>query len=171
MERDAWPLEERYRIELFSESGVDADRLVDFWLEQGALSDREEAARRVGEAVHVAIDSDGTIVGVSTTYLAYNEQLRMDLWHQRGYVAEAHRVSSIGMQFAIRGIDHFEEAFTEGRDVRAGGILQVIENAGIKKYFNRGTEPPTDMTFIGENERGDHVRVHWFAGATAPATA
>jgi hypothetical protein len=27
---------------------------------------------------------------------------------------------------------------------------------------------PTDFTFIGENDRGDHVRVHYFPGAEAP---
>jgi hypothetical protein len=27
---------------------------------------------------------------------------------------------------------------------------------------------PTDFTFIVENQRGDHVRVHYFPGALAP---
>jgi hypothetical protein len=168
MERDAWPLEERYRIDLLAESGVDPGEVADFWVANGALR-LERARQRLGEVVHIARDEDGTIAGVSTTYLAPNAQLRMDMWYQRGFVAPAHRASSIGMQFAIRGIDHFEEAFTSGRDTRAAGIIQEIENEGIKRYFNRGSEPATDMTFIGENERGDHVRVHWFAGATVPA--
>jgi hypothetical protein len=28
---------------------------------------------------------------------------------------------------------------------------------------------PTDFWYIGGNERGDHVRVHYFPGALAPA--
>jgi hypothetical protein len=168
MERDTWPLEERYRIELMAGSNVEPDRVADFWVANGALR-LERARQRIGEVVHVAVDEDESIAGVSTTYLAPNAQLRMDMWFQRGFVAPAHRTSSIGMQFAIRGIDHFEELFVTGRDRRAPGIIQEIENEGIKRYFNRGTEPPTDMTFIGENQRGDHVRVHWFAGATVPS--
>ena len=167
MERDAWLLEARYRIEPMPGSAIDPERVIAFWVDNRAISEAK-ARERVGEVIHVAFDADGTIAGVSTTYLAHNRQLRMDLWHQRGFVAEPHRNSAIGMQFAIRGIDHFEDAFTSGRDTRAGGIIQEIENDGIKKYFNRGTEPATDMTFIGENGRGDHVRVHWFAGAEAP---
>jgi hypothetical protein len=27
---------------------------------------------------------------------------------------------------------------------------------------------PTDFLFIGENSRGDHVRVHYFPGVAAP---
>ncbi len=168
MERDSGPLEERYRIELLADSDVDPQRIVDFWVGNDALTP-EQARARVGEVVHVAFDSEGAVAGVSTTFLKRNEQLRLDMWHQRGFVAEAHRHSAIGMQFAIRGIDHFEDAFTSGRDTRAPGIIQEIENDGIKRFFNRGHEPPTDMIFIGENQRGDHVRVHWFAGATVPA--
>ena len=92
----------------------------------------------------------------------------LDLWHQRGFVGPAHRKSNIGMQFALRGIEHFEREFVARRDVRAPGMIQEIENEGIKRYFNLGTQPPTYMTFIGENERGDHVRVVFFAGAKAP---
>lgn len=168
MERDAWPLEERYRMELMADSGLDPERVVEFWVGNGALPE-DQARERLAEVVHVAIDSDGTLAGVSTTYLERNAQLRLQMWHQRGFVGEPHRHSAIGMQFAIRGIDHFEDGFTSGRDTRAPGIIQEIENPGIKRYFNRGTEPATDMTFIGENERGDHVRVHWFAGAIVPA--
>ncbi len=30
---------------------------------------------------------------------------------------------------------------------------------------------PADFTFIGENAKGDHVRVHYFPGAHVPAGA
>jgi hypothetical protein len=33
---------------------------------------------------------------------------------------------------------------------------------------NKALWLPADFTFIGENELGAHVRVHWFPGARVP---
>jgi len=48
---------------------------------------------------------------------------------------------------------------------RAPGILFELENEGMRAYFNKALWLPADFTFIGENELGDHLRVHWFPGA------
>ena len=38
----------------------------------------------------------------------------------------------------------------------------------VKRHFDDALWLPTDFTSIGENQRGDHVRVHYFPGALAP---
>jgi hypothetical protein len=38
----------------------------------------------------------------------------------------------------------------------------------LKRHFDDALWLPTDFTFIGENQRGDYVRVHYFPGALAP---
>jgi hypothetical protein len=38
----------------------------------------------------------------------------------------------------------------------------------MRMYYNRAVWLPAEFTFISENERGDHVRIHYFAGARAP---
>jgi hypothetical protein len=61
-----------------------------------------------------------------------------------------------------------EEQFVSGRDTRAGGLLYEVENEGLKQYFDDALWLPTDFLFLGENEHGAHVRVHYFPGALAP---
>ena len=168
MRAEDWPLDERYSIELLAKSdrAGEAD-VIEFWSREGAV-DASEAIVRVREVLLVAIEVEEGVVGVSSVYLSHHERLQMPMWFQRGFVGERHRASSIGMRFAILGIEHLEREFTAGRDRRGGGVVQELENEGLKRYFNRGWEPPTNMVFIGENDQGDHVRVHWFPGAHAP---
>jgi hypothetical protein len=44
--------------------------------------------------------------------------------------------------------------------------IYEVENEGLKRHFDDAL--PTDFTFLGENQRGDHVRVHYLPGALAP---
>lgn len=168
MPSPGYELADGYRIELLSESSdVTEGDVISFWEREGALSG-SEAAARVREVLHVATDRKGNVAGVSTAYLQRNAQLRMELWHQRGFVSPEHRKANIGMLFAIIGQKQLQDRFVTGQDTRGQGLILEIENEGIKRYFNRGTEPSADSTFIGENEPGDHVRVHYFPGARAP---
>jgi hypothetical protein len=166
--QDVWDLEAGPRIVRFAgqdEVGVDA--IVELWVGEGVLS-IEEARRRVGELHMVAIEEDGAVAGVSSTFLALNAQLGVPMWHYRAFVGEAHRRTSTAARLAVRGREALEEDFLSGRDVRAPGILYEVENAALKALLPQARWLPTDFTFIGENARGDHVRVHWFPGAPAP---
>ena len=52
--------------------------------------------------------------------------------------------------------------------VVSSGCVPIYEvgNQGLKCHFDDAL--PTDFTFLGENQRGDHVRVHYFAGCARP---
>ena len=162
-----YPLEDRYRLVPFDEADVTPDDVLALWRREDVLP-ADEAAKRVHEVHLVATDRDDGVVGISSAYLQRNAQLRTDLWYYRAYVSEAHRMSSLAVLLAVRGREVLEERFTSGDDTRALGIAYEVENEGLKRYFNRALWLPTDFTFIGENEGGDHVRVHWFPGAEAP---
>jgi hypothetical protein len=164
-----YPLEDRYRILPFKEtSEIGAEDVIRFWEREGALPEPDEARRRVEEVELVAVVRDGSVVGVSTLYLARNAQLNMDLWHYRTFIAEAHRMSNLAAQLIFRNRDRLEDRFVSGADTRAGGMLFELEHEGLKAYFNKALWLPADFTFINENEFGDHVRVHYFPGATVP---
>jgi hypothetical protein len=165
---DTPPLEDRYRIVPMAEAGSSAaDDVLALWAREGAVPE-QEARRRVHEVHLVAIEESEGLVGVSSAYLKRNTQLRLDLWYYRAFVAQAHRQSRLAVQLALRGRDLLEGRFVSGEDTRAPGIIYEVENPGLKQYFNKALWLPTDFTFIGENERGDHVRVHYFPGAQAP---
>jgi len=162
-----WNLDQGPRIELFAEQdAVDANAGVDFWVREDALP-AQEASRRVEELHLVAVDDDGDVAGGTTTYLALKPQLRVAMWYYRAFIGAAHRRNVTGLRLALAGRDRLQEAFLAGGDTRGLGIVYEIENEGLKAWAE-AIWMPTQFTFIGENELGDHVRVHWFPGALAP---
>ena len=163
-----YPLEDRYRLEPFDQADVTPDDVLDLWRREAVLPEAE-AAKRVHEVHLVAIERDEGVVGISSAYLKRNQQLRTDLWYYRAYVSKDHRMSSLAVLLAVRGRELLEDRFISGEDTRGQGIAYEVENEGLKQYFNRALWLPTDFTFIGENDRGDHVRVHWFPEAQVPA--
>ncbi len=126
-----------------------------------------EAERRVREVLHVVTGPGDVPVGVSSAYLQHNEQLRLQLWYYRLFVAQAHRTSNVAAALALTGRDHLENLFVTGQDARGAGILYVMENEGLKHRFRDVHMLPANVTFIGQNARGDHVRVRYFRGARA----
>ncbi len=154
-------------IFVFSEQdAVDADAVVDFWLREDAMPD--EVARQRVEDLHVVAVEEGEVVAVTTTALAYHEQLRMPMWAYRGFVGAAHRLTAIGLRMAIMGRDDLERRFVADEDTRGAGIIYEVQVEGLRRAYPEARWPRLDFTYIGDNELGDHVRVHYFPGALAP---
>jgi hypothetical protein len=168
---ERYPLEDRYEILAFEGGRITAEQVIELWMREGAMATLDDAKQRVREVTLVAAERDGELAGVSTLYLQRNEQLRMNVWHYRTYVAASHRLSNIAAQLIFMNRDLAEQRFVRGEDARASGILFELENPGMREYFNKALWLPADFTFIGENELGAHVRVHYFPGATVPAPA
>jgi hypothetical protein len=105
---------------------------------------------------------------LSTVYLQRNDQLRLDLWHYRTFVAPDHRHGQLAIQLLWASRDHLKERYVSGEDTRGSGAIMEVENQGLRMYFNKAYWLYSDFTFIGENAKGDHVRVHYFPGAQVP---
>jgi hypothetical protein len=163
-----YSLGDRYRIEPLAQSEeVTPDDVLALWAVEGVVPE-EEARRRVHEVLMVAIERKAGLAGVSTVYLQRNAQLGMDLWHYRTYVAPPHRHGQLAIQLLWRTRDHLRERYQSGEDTRAAGAIMEVENEGLRMYFNKAYWLYSDFTFIGVNERGAHVRVHYFPGAKVP---
>ncbi len=163
-----YSLEDRYRIEPLSGSAaVTRDDVLALWEREGVVP-TGQAQGRVQQVRLVAITTEGELAGVSTLFLERSRQLRLDMWNYRTFVAEPHRMSNIAAQLIIRNRDELESAFTSGQDVRGRGVLFDLQNEGLKRHLNNAYWPPSDFTFIGDNPRGDHRRVHYFPGARVP---
>lgn len=160
-----FPLEPGYRVEELSKSNATADDVLSLWRREGALAE-DEARRRASEAFLVAVHDDDGVVGVATNYLQRNAQLRAELWYFRAYVARDHRRGNLAMQLILTHRDVLVDRWTSGEDRRGIGIVFEVEHEGMQRAFNRGVAPQSELTFIGENERGGHVRVRYFPGAT-----
>ncbi|MFN8150968.1 MAG: hypothetical protein U0R24_07565 [Solirubrobacterales bacterium] len=156
------------RIDVFAaQDEVSEQDVIDLWTREGVIPPAE-AQRRILEVLLVGVHDEDGVVGVSTAYLQRNAQLDMHLWYYRAFVAPSHRMSSMAVLLALQGRDLLKQRYVDGSDVRGAGVVYEVENDGLKRYFNHALWLPTEFTFIGENERGDHVRVHYFPGAEAP---
>jgi hypothetical protein len=144
------------------------DDVLALWEREQAMPDAAEGRRRVHEASIVALDPTGGVAAVSTVYLKRNPQLDMDLWHLRGFVAAEHRMGNLATQILWATRDHLREEYESGRDTRGQGLIVEVENQLLMTYFNRAFWVYSDFWFIGENDQGAHVRVHFFPGAQAP---
>jgi hypothetical protein len=162
-----WPLEGGYTAEVFPTAGVTGEDIRDLWTREGVL-DADEAERRVSEVRLVVLDRDRQPVGVCTTYLAHNEQLRAELWHLRFFTAAAHRHRHITYNLARIVSEHMIERYVSGDDRRGIGLLYQIESELLKRTVRDGVSRYSKFVFIGEDAQGRHIRVRFFPGALAP---
>jgi hypothetical protein len=156
------------RVELFAEQdAVSAEDVIGLWTREGVLPP-EEAARRVSELLVVGIDNAGQPIGILTAYQDRSDRLLADFWYFRAFVTAPHRATHLATLMGLLARDHLERRFVSGEDTRAIGIMYEIEYEPWKVLGGKGLWLPSDFLLIGENERGDHLRVHYFAGAPAP---
>jgi hypothetical protein len=167
---DVWTkLEGGYRIAPFAaQDEVDAAAVMAMWEREGAL-DAEERRRRVHEVLLVATTAEGELVGIATVYLGHVEQFGLDLWHFRTFVARSARLSSLALTLTNTTRELLSERFVSRQDLRGKGLFFELENKGLQQRFPHADWLWTAMIFVGVNARGDHLRVHWFPGAEAPA--
>lgn len=160
-----WSIGERYRVEPYRGDAETADQILALWAREAAVPDVEEARRRVHETLNVVIDRDEGVVALSTAYIRRSRQLDLDLWYFRTFVSSAHRNTHIATQLTMHNRDLLEQRFLSGEDTRAAGVAFELENPGMRKYINTAIWQPVDFIFIGNNERGVPIRVHYFPGA------
>src|SRR5688500_3047949 len=118
--------DEIYRISNFSQqSAVSEADVVDLWTREAGLQ-TDEAQRRLGELLLVATDAAGGLAGVTTAWLAHSEQLRLDFWHLRGFVARAHRRAEVGRRL-------LRESFPALEGRAGAGVLIELENVAVQQ--------------------------------------
>lgn len=157
-----------YRVMPFRDQDeVTPEGVIDFWAREGAMPE-DEASRRVTEVVAVATHDGAEPVGVATAYLQHNDQLGMDMWYFRAFVAAEHRTGDVARALTLVARDHLEQRFVGGLETRAAGIVMEVEHEGLKRQMDYAYWDTSGFTFIGENLRGAHVRVYYFPGALVP---
>lgn len=141
------------------------ERAVKLWLDEDVLA-QAESQRRTSELLLVALsDADDAVVGVCTTYLQVQPNLRMPLWHFRTYVSAAFRENDIGFHLLIGARDFHCGQYVSGVDTRGAGLYMEVENPILQKYRNEAVWQRSGMVFVGYGQRGQHCRVHYFPGA------
>jgi hypothetical protein len=161
------PLDERHRIESLADSVVTPDDVLALWARERAIP-AAVAERRVHDVDLVAIDERDGLVGIGSSYLQRNGQLRMDLRYFRAFVAETHRSSSLATALTFRDCEHLEGLYVSGTDRRASGVICQVENDLLQRHRNEARWAATDLNYIGQSANGSHVRVRYFPGVRIP---
>lgn len=160
---------DEYRIELYHGDGEVAAAVRRAWVEEAGL-DPAEAERRLAEVFAVAHHTRDGLAGICTVYAQRIPQLRLPLWHYRAFVMPAHRTGYLGANLGLAARLELERRFVAGEDRTCCGLAMEVENAELRTAFPQGRwyYKGFEMSFIGINARGDHVRVLYFPGAEAP---
>ena len=144
---------------------ADADqRVIEFWLSEGALRTLAQAEHRVPEALFV-VRHGNAIAAVSTVYRQMVKQLGHYLFSFRCFVGKAHRSHNLGALLLVSARDYLERRFRDGHDTDTIGLFVVVENERLMTMRNQAVWPISGMVFIGTDTRGNHLRVYYFAGA------
>jgi hypothetical protein len=137
--------------------------LVDFWTRHGALADPVRAALRAKQAVLVARDADGRIVGVGTALLRIIPRLRQPTYYYRQFFAPEFRGNKGAVPFFQQALAILEAANVEKPE--SIGVLLELENSTLDGRYTNAVEPRTGATFIGYSPRGFQLKVVYFKGA------
>lgn len=155
-----------YRIDLFAEQDTfGADDLIGLWTSDGRLGE-DEARRRIDEVLLVSAAPDGTLAAISTAYIGRDPVLELDVWNYRTLVAREHREANLAATMAVICRDHLEHLYVSGAETRPAGVLSEVHST-VLKQLNLAEWRQTGFTFLGEDNRGSHIRVHYFPGAPA----
>jgi hypothetical protein len=126
------------------------------------------ARQRVQQVQLVAIAGESEVAGVSTAYLEHSPELHMDFWYYRTFVGSAHRHTNVARHLISTNRDLLESRFVSGEDTRAQGMIFELEHEGMRRHLNTALWAHSRFVFIGQNQRGWHVRVYYFPGARVP---
>jgi len=159
-------LEEGFRIDPVwgKVSQEQAAEIISFWLAEGAIAE-EVARQRVAEVAQIARDPEGNLAGVCTLKHRHNQRLGMPLWYLRVFVSRPHRRSSLGFCLLHSTVDYMQDLYNRGEDRRAQGIFMEVENKALRQGAPQGLWAYGRFAYLGDNERGDHLRVQYFDDA------
>lgn len=141
-----------------------AEEVIAFWLDESAIPGNV-ARQRVSEVVQISRDSENRIAGVCTLEFKRNQRLGLPLWYVRAFVSKKYRRSSVGFCLLHSTVDYMQARYDRGEDRQARGIFMEVENKTLQETAHQGLWAYGRFAYIGDNSRGEHMRVQYFQGA------
>lgn len=145
-------------------SDKDADDLLAFWKNEGAIPDEAQAKERLKQVVVLARDGDGEVAGVCTALPMTPPQLGQPVYFWRAFIAPKWRQSRLIYTLLMQSFDHLE-AFARERDYPCIGVILELENNRFGEVFRQAEWRKPHFVYIGKSPRGLDVRVRYFRGA------
>lgn len=127
----------------------------------------DQITARLRQIVFTVQTTEGEVVGVSTAYRVYVDQLKHHLYAFRCFIDPGHRMPGLVSMLTVKTRDLLEEVHaTDGPpETRCIGMITVVENEKLMKYRNEAIWPASKMVYIGNTAKGQHIRVYYFKDA------
>lgn len=161
-------LSENYRLDNIwtTQTPEIETEIIDFWLRSGALPNREEALKRVGQVTVLGrTAAEGQIVSVSSVYLQFNQQLGYSFYYFRCFVEEQHRRAYLARHMLLATQKELNSRFVAGENPQVLGMIIETQNSILRQHRTRAVWSETGFIYIGRNERSEPVRVFYFDDA------
>ena len=144
--------------------------LVKFWTSNKAVGNDADPSKRAKQAVCIARDDKGQLVGVSTAHPRIVPRLRQPMYFYRNFIAESARGQKLSPAF----LEATKKAL---QDYNLGlskplclGMIIELENKAIAAHRSEA-QWKEGFTFIGYSPKGLTLRVSYFDGVKLFAPA
>ena len=138
------------------------------WRQERAMPEELMDARLEELVYIVRLQTTNEVIGVSTVFEKFNEQLESYFYYMRSFIVRSHRKNSVSANMVLNVIEGFDSRHQDGDHVI--GLFIEITNEAIKRgdspAGHAGSWPLSDLVYIGKNEQGRHCRVRYFNNAT-----
>jgi GNAT superfamily N-acetyltransferase len=135
------------------------------WIEQGAITDEAAIKERLPQLCVLARDANDKLLAITTAYEHHSQRLGNDFYAMRMFVGEDARRMQIGFHLLHKLIQALEARFVTGQQTRCIGVLFELENQAVQKARPQAIWPTTGFVYVGNNAKGDHIRVRYFKDA------
>jgi hypothetical protein len=135
-----------------------------FWREGRLLSQDVDLATRLTELCVIAY-AGNKVVAVNTAVLTWLEQVRARIAMLRLAVAANYRQSHVATEMLAVAKPVLEEWATAHPEEKVMGIGCVVQTRAIGAKITEAVWPRTGLAVIDHNEKGDQLRLAWFANA------
>lgn len=141
-----------------------AGELIDVWKKHNLLSKGESGEERMKQVVFVVKNKNNEIIGISTAYPIYVEQLKNTLFAFRCMLIPEYRYPGLLTKLTVQTRDFLEEIHST-YDPYCIGIITEVQNTKLNEHRKEAVYPGSGFTFIGYSKRGFQIRIYYFKGA------
>jgi len=142
-------------------------KIEQLWKKNFPSLSEEQISKRLQQVIFAVQTTEGEVVGVSTCFRAYVQQLKNYLYAFRFFIAPAYRIPGLMEVLLVKTRDFMEEISQtdEPADKRCIGLITLVENARIMKQRKEAIFPASKMVYIGNSPKGYQIRVYYFKKA------
>lgn len=142
-------------------------QVMELWIRNFPNIQQSVFTARLNELAFIVRTTEGRIVGISTAYNTYIDQLKNNLYAFRCFIDPDFRIPGLTTKLVITTRDWLEEIHLQdgSEELRCIGMITLVENERIMKVRNEAIWRASKMVYIGNTPAGKHIRVYYFENA------